>query len=25
MIAGITGLDGSYLAEFLLHNGYQVH
>jgi GDPmannose 4,6-dehydratase len=24
-ITGITGQDGSYLAEFLLHKGYQVH
>lgn len=22
---GITGLDGSYLAEFLLEKGYEVH
>ena len=25
MITGITGQDGSYLAEFLLAKGYQVH
>ena len=25
MITGITGQDGSYLAEFLLHKGYEVH
>ena len=25
LIAGITGQDGSYLAEFLLENGYEVH
>jgi len=25
MITGITGQDGSYLAEFLLQKGYQVH
>jgi GDPmannose 4,6-dehydratase len=25
LISGITGQDGSYLAEFLLHKGYQVH
>lgn len=25
LIAGITGQDGSYLAEFLLDNGYEVH
>ena len=25
LITGITGQDGSYLAEFLLNNGYQVH
>jgi GDPmannose 4,6-dehydratase len=25
LITGITGQDGSYLAEFLLSNGYQVH
>ena len=24
-VTGITGQDGSYLAEFLLHKGYQVH
>ncbi|MEK9752111.1 MAG: GDP-mannose 4,6-dehydratase, partial [Rhodospirillaceae bacterium] len=24
-ITGITGQDGSYLAEFLLAKGYQVH
>jgi GDPmannose 4,6-dehydratase len=24
-ITGITGQDGSYLAEFLLEKGYQVH
>jgi GDPmannose 4,6-dehydratase len=24
-ITGITGQDGSYLAEFLLNNGYEVH
>jgi len=24
-ITGITGQDGSYLAEFLLHRGYEVH
>ena len=25
LITGITGLDGSYLAEFLLKKGYEVH
>lgn len=25
LIAGITGQDGAYLAEFLLHKGYEVH
>ncbi|MCB1048086.1 MAG: GDP-mannose 4,6-dehydratase, partial [Calditrichaeota bacterium] len=25
LITGITGQDGSYLAEFLLNKGYQVH
>ena len=25
LITGITGLDGAYLAEFLLEKGYQVH
>ena len=25
LITGITGQDGSYLAEFLLHQGYTVH
>ena len=25
LISGITGQDGSYLAEFLLDKGYQVH
>ena len=25
LITGITGQDGSYLAEFLLHKGYKVH
>lgn len=25
LITGITGQDGSYLAEFLLSNGYEVH
>lgn len=25
LITGITGQDGSYLAEFLLHRGYEVH
>jgi GDPmannose 4,6-dehydratase len=25
LITGITGQDGSYLAEFLLRNGYEVH
>ena len=25
LITGITGQDGSYLAEFLLHKGYTVH
>ena len=25
LITGITGQDGSYMAEFLLQNGYQVH
>lgn len=24
-VTGITGQDGSYLAEFLLHKGYEVH
>ena len=25
LITGITGQDGSYLAEFLLHKNYEVH
>ena len=25
LIAGITGQDGAYLAEFLLKQGYEVH
>lgn len=25
LITGITGQDGSYLSEFLLHKGYEVH
>jgi GDPmannose 4,6-dehydratase len=25
LVTGITGQDGAYLAEFLLHKGYQVH
>lgn len=25
LITGITGMDGSYLAEFLLNKGYEVH
>ena len=25
LITGITGQDGSYLTEFLLEKGYQVH
>lgn len=25
LITGITGQDGSYLAEFLIHKGYKVH
>jgi GDPmannose 4,6-dehydratase len=25
LITGITGQDGAYLAEFLLHKGYEVH
>jgi len=25
LITGITGQDGSYLADFLLHKGYEVH
>ena len=25
LITGITGQDGSYLLEFLLQKGYQVH
>lgn len=25
LITGITGQDGSYLAEFLLDKGYRVH
>ena len=25
LITGITGQDGSYLAEFLLQKGYEVH
>ena len=25
LITGVTGQDGSYLAEFLLENGYEVH
>ena len=24
-ITGVTGQDGSYLAELLLHKGYEVH
>ena len=25
LITGITGQDGSYLAELLLHKGYEIH
>src|SRR5262249_54924695 len=25
LITGITGQDGAYMAEFLLHKGYEVH
>lgn len=25
LITGVTGQDGSYLAEFLLDEGYEVH
>ena len=25
LITGVTGQDGSYLAEFLLQKGYEVH
>ncbi len=25
LITGVTGQDGSYLAEYLLHLGYEVH
>ena len=25
LITGITGQDGSYLAEFLINKGYKVH
>ncbi len=25
LITGVTGQDGSYLAEFLLRKGYEVH
>ena len=25
LITGVTGQDGSYLAEFLLEKGYDVH
>ena len=25
LITGITGQDGSYLADFLLEKGYEVH
>ena len=25
LITGVTGQDGSYLAEFLLEKGYKVH
>jgi GDPmannose 4,6-dehydratase len=25
IITGITGQDGSYLADFLINKGYQVH
>lgn len=25
LITGITGQNGSYLADFLLENGYEVH
>ncbi|MDY6843276.1 MAG: GDP-mannose 4,6-dehydratase, partial [Thermodesulfobacteriota bacterium] len=25
LITGITGQDGSYLAEFLINKGYEVH
>lgn len=25
LISGITGQDGSYLAEFLIEKGYEVH
>ena len=25
LITGVTGQDGSYLSEFLIHKGYEVH
>ena len=25
LITGVTGQDGAYLAELLLHKGYEVH
>ena len=25
LITGVTGQDGSYLAEFLIYKGYEVH
>jgi len=25
LITGVTGQDGSYLSEFLLNKGYEVH
>ena len=25
LITGVTGQDGSYLAQFLLNKGYEVH
>ena len=25
LVTGVTGQDGSYLAEFLLEKGYEVH
>ena len=25
LVTGITGQDGSYLAEFLIEKGYEVH
>ena len=25
LVTGVTGQDGSYLAEFLMHKGYEVH